>query len=324
MAPISGTRMKWRRWKWFRVIIFLLMAVGNDARGADQMFELHPEYIDLFLHRATTVALFEAKARKELRKLSNSEEVIFKECASSAKTVLAMAKCVNRVLDTRDKMNADIVEDIPADNNCDFDHSDGNWVMGLMRTIYRTFGCPNKENEEEKKKKKEFTMKIDIKKANHTTSESLFPKPAQRIIHTLYPARLRYNRTSRLDALRRRVFQFGPHQRTIKFNNPEPEVQGKERSRWERRRPKLDIKRLRKRETSELFLYVKSGLREHASLKKIHPQKMYKHARSTNGLLKDPFAYFCESRSIRSNNIHLRPPTEATNAPSKNLRSFVH
>ncbi|CAD5226840.1 unnamed protein product [Bursaphelenchus xylophilus] len=64
--------------------------------------------------------------------------------------------------------------------------------------------------------------------------------------------------------------------------------------------------------------------REHASLKKIHPQKMYKHARSTTGLLKDPFAYFCESRSIRSNNIHLRPPTEATNAPSKNLRSFVH
>ncbi|CAD5233066.1 unnamed protein product [Bursaphelenchus xylophilus] len=65
-------------------------------------------------------------------------------------------------------------------------------------------------------------------------------------------------------------------------------------------------------------------IREHASLKKIHPKKMYKHARSTNGLLKDPFAQFCETRSIRSNNIHLRPPTEATNAPSKNLRSFVH
>ncbi|CAD5221483.1 unnamed protein product [Bursaphelenchus okinawaensis] len=138
------------------------------------MFELHPEYIDLFLHRASTVALFEAKARKELQKLSSSDKVLFKDCATSAKTVIAMARCVNRVLDKRDKFNDEIEETLPDDNNCDFDQSDGNWVMGLMRSIYRTFGCP-----EGKKPKIE---KEDGFKVNINITKNSMPKPIPKVV----------------------------------------------------------------------------------------------------------------------------------------------
>ncbi|CAD5227455.1 unnamed protein product [Bursaphelenchus xylophilus] len=68
-----------------------------------QEFELHPEYIDSLFHRASTFALFDAKAKRLLEDLTIRDKNIYSSCHRRAKNVIDMAKCVERLLDERDK-----------------------------------------------------------------------------------------------------------------------------------------------------------------------------------------------------------------------------
>ncbi|CAD5227457.1 unnamed protein product [Bursaphelenchus xylophilus] len=126
--------------------VYLGARTGTDRK---QEFELHPEYIDALFHRASTFALFDSKAKRLLEDLTIRDKNIYDSCRRRAKNVIDMAKCVERLLDERDKKEEEleattVTPEVKDDCRVNEDDNDGNWLRSAFLSVYRKFACPTK------------------------------------------------------------------------------------------------------------------------------------------------------------------------------------
>ncbi|KAI6236278.1 hypothetical protein M3Y95_00140600 [Aphelenchoides besseyi] len=114
----------------------------HDEKVKRKEFVLNTQHLDLLFHRATSAALLQSKAHRELRKLPQTERHVYEGCAKEARTLLNLAKCVRHVLDRRDEL---LSVNRTNDSECsDSDNIDGNWLTSLVRSIYYRWQCPVK------------------------------------------------------------------------------------------------------------------------------------------------------------------------------------
>ncbi|CAD5216872.1 unnamed protein product [Bursaphelenchus xylophilus] len=132
--------------------MFSLVTAGTAYRSES---DFHPEYVNSFLHRASTFALFDSKASKVLPDLPRAESLRYKACKRVVKNVLDMAKCVVKLLDKRDILieskvhDEDKLKDIKRNDECDGhdDNGDGSWLRAIFSMVYRSVMCKEKSTD---------------------------------------------------------------------------------------------------------------------------------------------------------------------------------
>ncbi|KAI6187312.1 Glucuronosyltransferase [Aphelenchoides besseyi] len=68
-------------------------------------YTLQTDQLEQIHRRAAIIALLKAKAKVELKKLPFTETALFDDCSNAAKTPVELARCVERLLNERDRRN---------------------------------------------------------------------------------------------------------------------------------------------------------------------------------------------------------------------------